>query len=811
MKTKHIILLYLFVFGVLNVQAQAGRWKVEGIVVDSLTKETMPFVTVAAWNTGSQLTLATHAITKNDGSFSLTLPKEGVYKLSLLFLGKKPYECYFELNNTRPSINLGNIYMHDLTINLQEVTIIGRQRLIKANAEKISYNVKNDPESVGSSVLDIMSKVPMISVDGDNSIQLSGNSNFEIYLNGRPSKLFSINPSQVLKSLPAYSVKSIEVITNPGAKYDAEGAGGIINIVTDRQYSNGYTGSVETSADRFGAYSGNGYFTLKHNRLGVTANYGYNHNKEPETELISIRNDSSGKLTEEGTDNSLSKAHLGFLDMSYELDSMNLINTTFNVYTEKGDDLTEQFVRAIDSSDTHLYEYNRISSYTPSGNSISFGFDYQHTTPREDEMFTFSYLMESSMGKMNTQTDIINAIGREPYSINLRDKSKEYDHIFQSDYVYPFSENYSMDVGMKYTHRDKRGTGSYFQWDEASTSWNHADEEDSDFRQKLDILAFYNNHTFVVDNWGFHAGLRLEHTSMRTIFLKTEQFTGSKYLTLVPAALISHELNDENMLRFGYNMRIHRPDISYLNPYRDESNPTDVYFGNPNLDTEKNHRIYIDYSYFGDNVDLNINLSNSLTNNSIQEYTYYENDVTYTTYSNFGKRRQSVANLYLNWTPVNSLRFTLNGASIYTKIGSRQEGVDSRSGYSNRIIGNLTYQTPFYFRASFSGGYYQPAIRLQRTSTPYYYTRISLRQELLNRKLMLGVSMSNPFTNKTKYVYTTSTPDFVMEDIGYRIDRSLTFRVVYQFGNIKISNKKTDRSISSDDYKIKDEAEVNEE
>ena len=153
-------------------------------------------------------------------------------------------------------------------LQLNEVRVVAQRPLVKVEVDKLTYSAKDDPDATTSSVLDLLRKVPLVTVDGEDNIRLKGSGNFKFYLNGKPSNMISGNPSQVLKGMPANSVKDIEVITDPGAKYDAEGVGGIINLVTERRADDGYTGSVGANGNTLGGYGGNAYLTTKYGKFG---------------------------------------------------------------------------------------------------------------------------------------------------------------------------------------------------------------------------------------------------------------------------------------------------------------------------------------------------------------------------------------------------------------------------------------------------------------------------------------------------------------------------------------------------------------
>ncbi|MBP7181111.1 MAG: TonB-dependent receptor, partial [Dysgonomonadaceae bacterium] len=215
----------------------------KGKLVGPTEKEPLPYATVSIAKANAPQSIIKKLATDEKGNFSTAL-SSGKYILTFQFVGMKSLQQQIEIKEENSSIDLGTILLTESSTQLDEISVVAQKPLVKVDIDKLVYSAKDDPEATTSNVLDMLRKVPMVTVDGEDNIQLKGSSNYKIYLNGKPSNMISSNPSQVLKSMPANNVKDIEVITEPGAKYDAEGVGGIINIITDKRSDDGYSGSV---------------------------------------------------------------------------------------------------------------------------------------------------------------------------------------------------------------------------------------------------------------------------------------------------------------------------------------------------------------------------------------------------------------------------------------------------------------------------------------------------------------------------------------------------------------------------------------
>ena len=300
---EKLLTLFMVLFLAFPLYAQmdkAGSFTVKGQVLDSLTNESVPYATlrIALESTPEKpIKLLACDI---DGKFQTPLNNIGTYIIVMQSIGKAPAEKVFTLSDERKVMDLGVLFMQDNNLRLEEVTVTAQKPLVKAEIDRIIYCLEDDPEAQTNNTLEMLRKVPMVTVDGEDKIELKGSSNFKVYMNGKPSNLLSNNPSVVLKSMPASSVKNIEVITEPGVKYDAEGIGGIINIIMVKNTLQGYTGSVSLNTITNGRIFGSGYLSLKAGKFGLSANYNCDRDNTPWNDASSMREDLNNKEEQDG-------------------------------------------------------------------------------------------------------------------------------------------------------------------------------------------------------------------------------------------------------------------------------------------------------------------------------------------------------------------------------------------------------------------------------------------------------------------------------------------------------------------------------
>ena len=273
MKNYILSLLLLFSAGIpvsIHAQKSQGAYGVKGILVDSLTNEGEPYATIRIALSDTPDKPVRLAVTSDKGKFDEKLEQSGKYIIIFSSVGRNTVKQSFTLTEANPSVNLGTIPMSESTEMLEGVEIVAQKPLVKAEIDKITYSIEDDPDAQTNSTLEMLRKVPLVTVDGEDKIQVNGSSNFKVHVNGKPNNMMSNNPKEVLKSLPANSVKSIEVITDPGAKYDAEGIGGILNIITVGGSSmQGYTVSLNAGVNNQG-YNAGAYGTVQVGKFTVT-------------------------------------------------------------------------------------------------------------------------------------------------------------------------------------------------------------------------------------------------------------------------------------------------------------------------------------------------------------------------------------------------------------------------------------------------------------------------------------------------------------------------------------------------------------
>lgn len=810
-----LFILLCFMLSAFSAVAQTGakgNFVIKGQVVDSLTNETVPYATLSiALQNNPQKSLLLLAC-DIDGNFEASLKSAGKYILSMQSIGKKPAQKKFTLSAGKTTLNLGKLYMIDDNQRLDEVTVVAQKPLVKVEIDKLTYSLQDDPESQTNNTLDMLRKVPMITVDGNDEIQLQGSTNFKIYVNGKPSNMLSNNPSDVLKSMPASSVKDIEVITDPGAKYDAEGVGGIINIITTKNLFQGYTGTVRASASTLGRFGGGAYVSAKYGKFGITANYNYNYNNSPWNESYSIREDygtdsrAGSVLNQSGRSKNQGPFQFGYLEGSYEIDSLNLITVGANLFRGDNTSKTEYAVEMLGRNGSELlpsYSYNRNSRSTSVFGSTDINVDYQHSTHKKGELLTLSYRFSQSPNNSESYTELLDVVDyplMSDYPQWTINDAATNEHTFQFDYTTPTWKNHTLEAGVKYIYRGSDSETDRRYYRDSIQDWESVYDANSDFRHNQHIYSAYLGYAMKFGKLGTKFGVRGEGTSLNVKYAYDPSMNfKTNYFDVVPNLTLSYQITQAQQVRVGYNMRIRRPGIRYLNPYINDTDPLNISYGNPNLDSEKSHNIRLNYSIFTQKFNMNLSGNYRFVNNSIEQYTWVNDQgISETTYGNIGRTRSVGAFLYASYSPIAMLRIFTNAGMNYEKLQST-EGNLANDGFSGRVFAGAQLTLPKDFRIDLNGGYFSPRINLQGKSSAMYFTGISLNKSFFDKKLTVSLSCNNPFWKTIKMESNTADDTFNMKTVSYNHARDFRLSVSYRFGSLKDVIKKVKRGISNDD------------
>ena len=785
--------------------AAYAQYAIKGILVDSLSQVGEPYATVRVFAEGADLVVKA-VVTETNGAFEVKLPRKGQYVVMFSSIGKQNVSRHVSLDNQRKVIHLGKVNISENSKMLGGVNIVAQRTLVKADIDKLSYNVEEDPDSKTNTVLEMLRKVPMVSVDGEDQIQVNGSTSFKVHVDGKPNSLMSNNPSDVLKSLPASSIKSIEVITEPGAKYDAEGVGGILNIITVGTQMEGYNVTLGTKVHNKGL-GANAYGTVQVGKFTVSGNYSLNYNDSPRGYNYSGREDFTSDqnkyLTTDAWTKNKGNYQFGNLNASYEFDKDNLLTLSASTYggARRKNGLSFTEMKDVDLQPVYSYESHNHSK--GKHHNINTALDFQHSFKTKGEYLTLSYRFDHSpMGNEN-RTDYLN-IDNVPFFLRNQyfdNDSHTSEHTAQVDYVNPLNKYHYIDAGVKYIYRTNKSDATYLVEEADGTMIEDLDQS-SHFKQGQHILAAYADYQLKWQKWGIKAGVRYEHSNMDVEYkLHPERNFDTHFDDVVPTANVAYMFSPTASLRANYNLRINRPSIWYLNPFRDNSNPTSVSYGNPDLDTEKAHTMGLTYSTFSAKFSANIGLNYMFTDNGIERYSFMKDGILENTYANAGKKQNTKLSLWMNWNPGKLTRLSLNIDGNYSDFKSNLLNTHN-SGFAGSLFANVQQTLPWKLRLSAYGGGSTPSVSLQGKGNSYFYYGLGLNRSFLkDDRLNVAINGSNFFNKYQTYKSDVTTETFHSWSRSKYHSMRFGINVSWRIGDLKTKVKETVRTINNDDVK----------
>lgn len=806
---KGLSILILFLLCI-TANAQSDKpvlFTVKGILLDSITKAGEPYSTIRIYRKGTPNKPIKVLTTDVNGKFTQKITEEGNLVISFTSVGKKIVSKEFSVKSNSTTIDLGSIYTKENTNELKGVEIVAQKPLVKTEIDKLAYNIEDDPDSKTSSTLEMLRKVPMVTVDGEDKIQVNGSTKFKVYINGKPNNMISSNPTEVLKSMPANSIKTIEVITNPGAKYDAEGISGILNIITVGKGMQGYTATFNAGAGTTGSNAG-AYATVQSGKFTVTGNYSYNHYKSPDDmTAFSKREDYTSTankfLTNNSSTNYKGNFNSGNMEASYEIDSLRLITFSGSIFGGANKSNAIGSTEMESESLIPVYSYNTNNFSKNTFMSINANVDYQRSFKKKDELLTLSYRLSGSPRTTDAYTYYTNLLKDVPALNDLHTKGdpSTTEHTFQCDFSNPLTKNQTMELGAKYIIRNSNSDDKYYITTPGGSNYTEDNDRSSKYSHLQDIFAAYAGYSLKHKSFGFKTGLRYEYTMMDVKFYNNKgQDFDAHFSDLVPSANLSYQIAPTQTLKASYNMRISRPGIWYLNPFINNTDPKNISFGNPNLKSEKSHSFELNYSSFTQKFNINLSLGHTFVNNSIESYSYINNGVLNNTFENIGKWSSTRLSSYINWNMSPKTRVYMNGNTSYNDFKSDKMNI-SNDGFSYNLSGGVQQNLPWELRLSLYGGGSGSNISLQGKSSGYSYYGLSLNKSFLNKRLTLSAYARNLFNKSINFSSTTETPSFRFYTESHYPQRSFGINISYRIGELKAGVKKAARSIQNDDVK----------
>ena len=777
---------------------------IKGSVTDSATQKALSYITLSLKDSLLQQTLKS-GLTKPNGTFELNQLPLKAYRLVVIAVGYQSKTIVIPTFNTdaHPIVNLGNITLAPSSSQLKEVGITASRPLVKQEIDRLSYDVQADPDSKALTAMDMLRRVPLLTVDGDDNIQLQGSGSYRIFINGKPSALLASSPKDVLRTMPANTIQKIEVITTPPSKYDSEGLAGIINIITFKTTANGYNGTLNTRYNRPYGPSLSGTGTVKSNKFGSSAFFGLGRQQTTRVTAENFRQTFNPLQLETVT--SVFKQQVGFAnggnygygggEMSYEIDSLNLLTGNVNYSVGKFDQEYSRNTQFNSAATNQAYLLLSNGGYNWEG--LDAGINYQLGFKRKKEqLLTLSYRYSYYSNGQQANILAVNRVNFNNPDYNQQNDAGAREHTFQLDYVHPVKQ-LTIEGGTKAILRNNFSTAS----GQLLLPQGYTDDPTrrNDFDYHQDVYSVYNSYQLKASKWTFKAGVRLEHTRIDANFITNNTPLKMNYTNAVPLVSAMRTLPNNQSLTFGYTTRLERPYIQQLNPFIDRTNVQYISTGNPNLRPVTSQLIELTHTKSGKGT-LSNKLSYMYTGNSIVPVLSVVNDTSTNSYANASNVKILRWNISGNYPVTKKLNVNFNSGLFYVWVkGPYNNRFYSNQGIRTNTFANVTFKPTDTWTLGASGGYNRRYILLQGSSNDYVYSSISTSKTFLNKKATITAVVNNPYQKNFAFIQYSDTPDFYQSNTSNQIYRTFSVSLSYKFGRLSSDIKKNQRNINNDD------------
>ncbi|HMH23029.1 MAG TPA: TonB-dependent receptor [Puia sp.] len=802
------------------------KGRITGRIVDSVSHSAIEYATVAVYAQNNTRPV-NGATTNEKGVFSLSGLTPGNYTLSIDFIGYQTRSVGpLAYPGKTPVISLGDLLLSKKTDALQSVTVTAPRGLVENKIDKMVYNAEKDITSQGGVATDILKKVPMVSVDVDGNVELQGNSNILFLINGKPSSIFGNNLADALQTIPASQIKSIEVITSPGARYDAEGTGGIINIILKENKIRGINGNISLTG---GSRLENGSLNLNARKGSFGMNAFFSGNAQREATTINS-SDRSSEDTAGGTKSSLLQqgssafyrngyeSGLGFDwnishrdNLSGSLGYDNFGNNNKGAYQQE----QAQYAAPSGNMLSDLYSLVHSSSHFR-GQSLDWNLSYKRTFPQEDRELNIQY--EGSNGKNNSfysqeqGRPSGDSIFTGSYSNNA---GKDHEMNIRLDYTQPLSEKVRLETGGRMQVRHITSVSDVYSLQPAST-YDYDSSQSNSLTYTRHNYAGYGSLTFPLGAWlEVKGGLRYERTETDAVFSKAASAPIPGYNTLTPSLILSHSFAGEQSLKISYAKRIQRPNYRNLNPFVNAADPKNISTGNPYLAPEVAHNIDLTYSKsFEKGSALNIVLFYHRSEHDIQPYVIYYpsyqiGDSTYTNVSvtrpvNIGAENNFGLNIYgsVPLTAKLNVRGNLSFFDRYITTGTLAG--NSITSFNYRMNMNATYQLSNSFVLEFFGNFNSPRNEIQGKYPSFTSYNFAFRKQIWNKKGSIAFTTTNPFSKYLGQETAVTGSNFTLNSSRRIPFRSFGINFTWKFGKLEFRKDKEENKETPGPAETKD-------
>lgn len=790
---KAVLLLSIFL--ALFICGSAQEYTVKGRLTDSASANPVAVATINFQEPEKKISRT--VVSDKNGSFQTSL-SPGRYKVLITHAGFRKKGMPLKVEG-QPA-DMGNIQLVAFVKNLGGVTVTTVRPLVEQQADRLIYNVEDDPAAKSESASDILRKTPFVNVDGDGAVQVNGQSNFKVLLNGRETAMFSQNVKEALKAFPGATISKIEVITSPSAKYDAEGVGGIINIITRKKLA-GYNGTANASTSTLGHSSAGLNFNLKTGKVGISAMYSTMTNGGILSDQLAVTTPAQPIAFSRREIGGSRFTRMFFqqanLELSYDLDSTNTLVVYGNISRMRNKTFTEQSIYTLfpnGSSDLAPYLLDTRFAIPAHG----FGTDYIRKfkgRPQKELTVRFAGMFNTNESFANSQQKI----GPTDRFILNNSEAFNSEYTLQADLIEPLNKTTRLETGVKSILRKAH---SDF---ESLIKFNKADAYAVDpgnsnkFFYDQNVYSGYVSLNKTLKSLSFRIGLRLEHTYIHGDFISTNTVVEQKYTNLIPNLMVTKQFSKTINSNLSYTMRLGRPSISSLNPFVNNSDSLNISYGNPNLGPQYIHMFSLQNKFFKGNKFISVQAGFNFSNNLIIQNPAFDaaTGVTSVTGANAGQIREYILGFVSNLPLGKKWNISVNSTGRVARMRNNLQSSWATYTLGN-VNGNFSFKATPRFTITSNSGYFVPLRTPNNTFPDNYFYGVNFGYKMFRDKLTVTANATNFFEKERKLTFRTESDYFITENTNTIPFRNFSLAFTYSFGRLKESVSKK-KGVNNDD------------
>lgn len=768
--------------------------ELKGVVLDKATHSPIPYATIIA--VGVKTDKPQGTVSDDNGVFRLIVDTVFNQKLHIQCVGYQSIDVDKFVYGKMSTLE---ILLEQDVKNLQEVQVVARKKLIKLSNKGLTYDLKNDVAAKSESVLKALRRVPLVTVDGEGSIQVKGTSNYSIYLNGKPFKIADQNPGQVLEGIAAADVERVEVITKPDASYCSDVAQTVINIVTYNKRIKGYSLQLSTQTNTRPKHNSSISYSFMTEKLKISAQYNYDMDKQPKQPIhqertITQENGLGSLLTTRGESSGKVSNHTGHLMMELELDTLNTIYADGHVQLFSTN-YTVAWNKQLNMSG--IIQSNSFNSKNDFSQGAVEGNVIYRNLRKTDKQERFSVGYRYSYSPDNRSSESINVADMTSLR-KSQSKGGMNEHTLSFDALVYQNNNWLVKSGANAVLRDSKATLTY-NYPQAGNG-NVCETKEDFYRQKHQHVAVYLTSTYAFGRSSINAGLRAEHTSYQNKLANGIQEERERYTSLYPQISFTNQLSDNTQWDLSYSYRIQRPSIWLLNPYKEAVDEYTMSYGNPLLNIQHNHQAAVSIMNSGNKYFVYMSLDYHYYRNPIYQNLFAQpNDVQtlYQTYEN-GKSLNSLAlNLSVNYRPTTVLSMNINLSA--TRYWFRRENYDLQKEFSYRAVGSVDYQLPHNWNLESNISYAQaePSFGVNYRHSLRYSFFAS--KTFWRDRMTVTLQVNDPFHKYSQFQATEWGKNFTQVRQNDIAAQAIGLRLNYRISSGKNATVKRNQSLKTSD------------